>query len=297
MSAIPEHPMDDFPVRNLTFDVNNVEYQDPLWSRTLPEFSMFVNALGVHVPYFERYLVKSLSKAKPYIQDDKLRKDVSAIIGQEAHHARNFVDVNRWLSERYPEVKRLDNEAKQYFTKHAKEDDLKKMLGFTAGYETFTFLGGMIILDNYEKWFADSDPTMRAIWMWHQVEEVEHGSVAFDVYQALYGVDEWYRKYMVSLALMHIASETIRTYLHMSRVEGWWRNPLKGLKKLTFCMTMLGRFVRSALPVFKKGYHPRNHPFVTSEQNEIQVAWRRFHSGGGDVLEIDKNKMAEIMAK
>lgn len=295
MNTVSEHPMDDFPVRNLTFDVNNVEFQDPLWSRTLPEFSMFVNALGVHVPYFERYLVKSLSKAKPYIHDEILKKDVSAIIGQEAHHARNFIDVNRWLSNRYPEVKRFDQEARSYFSRHAKNDDLRKMLGFTAGYETFTFLGGMIILDNYSKWFSDSDPTMRAIWMWHQVEEVEHGSVAFDVYKTLYGVDEWYRKYMVTAALMHIAGETIRTYLHMSKVEGWWRNPFRGVKRLAFCLTMLARFVRSALPVFKKGYHPRQHPYVTTDQNKIQIAWRRYYSKGGDVLEIDRQRMSEIM--
>lgn len=296
MSSVSEHPMDDFPVRNFTFDVENVEFQDPLWSRTLPEFSMFVNALGVHVPYFERYLLKSLSKAKPYIHDETLKRDVSAIIGQEAHHARNFINVNRWLSRRYPEIARLDEEAKSYFSRHAKQDDLKKMLGFTAGYETFTFLAGMIILDNYKKWFSDSDATMRAIWVWHQVEEVEHGAVAFDVYKTLFGTDEWYRKYMVLLALFHIASETIKAYVHMSRIEGWWRNPLRGVKKLSFCITMLGRFVRSALPVFRKGYHPRNHPLATTEQNEIQIAWRRYESGGGDVLEIDKVKMAEMMS-
>ncbi len=292
---IQEHPMDNFPVRPLEFDVNHVEFGDPLWSRTSPKFSMFVNALGVHVPYFERYLIFSLSQAKKHVTDAKLLKDISAIIGQEGHHAKNFIEVNKWLAERYPKVALFDEDSRKYFANHAKSDDLKKLVGFTAGYETFTFLAGMIILDNYDKWFSDSDPVMKAIWVWHQVEEVEHGAVAFEVYKHLFGNDEWYRKWMVFHALLHIAYETLRNYFHMSVREGWFRNPLKGVSRMGFCCKMLARFVKSALPVFSKKYHPRLHPMVNADQNAIQIAWRKFYDDGGEVLDIDRHKMTEIM--
>tara|TARA_R110001592_G_scaffold362351_1_gene675911 strand:- start:10376 stop:11251 length:876 start_codon:yes stop_codon:yes gene_type:complete len=287
--------MDDFPVRPLKFDLSKVEFNDPLWSRTKPEFSMFINALGVHVPYFERYLVKSLSSAKKLIKDESLLRDVSAIIGQEGHHAKNFISVNRWLSDRYPEIERLDKQARDYFSDHAKKDDMRRLLAFTAGYETFTFLGGMIVLDNHEKWFKEGDGVMKALWLWHQVEEVEHGAVAFEVYKHLYGDHEWYRKWMVLFALMHIASETIQCYWAMAKVEGWLRNPFLAAKKMGFCIFTLGRFLKSALPVFKKDYHPRTHPMVTTTQNPIQIAWRRFEKSGGDVLEINHKRMAEMM--
>jgi predicted metal-dependent hydrolase len=287
--------MDDFPVRALQFDFNKVEFNDPLWSRTKPEFSMFINALGVHVPYFERYLVKALSSAKKLIKDEALLRDVSAIIGQEGHHAKNFIAVNRWLSKRYPEIERLDKQAKNYFSEHAKKDGMKRLLAFTAGYETFTFLGGMIVLDKHEEWFKDADGVMKALWLWHQVEEVEHGAVAFEVYKHLYGEYEWYRKWMVLFALMHIANETIQCYWAMAKVEGWLRNPISAFRKMGFCMFTLGRFLKSALPVFKKDYHPRYHPMVTTTQNPIQIAWRRFEKNGGEVLEIDHKRMAEMM--
>src|SRR5208283_4449300 len=145
----------------------------------------------------------------------------------------------------------------EYFAEHAKSDPLKRLIGFTAGYETFTFLAGMIILDNYERWFADSDPVMKALWVWHQVEEVEHGGVAFDVYKHLYGDDEIYRKWMVVLALTHLAGETVKAYWHMAEVEGWLSNPLKAARYMGFCGAMLLRFAKSAFPVFRKNYHPR----------------------------------------
>ncbi|CAA0092526.1 Uncharacterised protein [Zhongshania aliphaticivorans] len=289
------HPMDDFPVRPLTFDYDKVEFNDPLWSRTKPEFSMFINALGVHVPYFERYLVKAMSSAKKKITDEKLLRDVSAIIGQEGHHAKNFIALNKWLAKRYPAIGVLDKKAMKYFSEHAKKDDMKRLLGFTAGYETFTFLGGMIILDKHDQWFKEGDGVMKALWLWHQVEEVEHGAVAFEVYKHLYGEHEWYRKWMVLYALSHIASETIQCFWAMAKHEGWLRNPFSAVKKMGFCFFTLARFLQSALPVFGKYYHPRSHPMVTSTQNPIQIAWRRFEKEGGDVLEIDHEKMAVIM--
>ncbi len=295
MQKPSQHPMDNFPVRPLKFDISQIEFGDPLWSRTCPEFAMFVNALGIHVPYFERYLVKALSKAKGQIQDERLRRDVGAIIGQEAHHARNFIDLNQWFARRYPEVARYDAQARDWFAARAKSDSLKRLVGFTAGYETFTFLAGMLVLDNYRRWFEDSDAVMKALWVWHQVEEVEHGAVAFEVYQHLYGEHELYRKWMVLVTLLHIARETIKAYVHMARVEGYLRNPLRGVRSIGFCIVMLGRFVRSALPVFRKGYHPRRHPLVNGGQNPIQVAWRHYQHAGGDVLKIDHGKMAQIM--
>ncbi len=295
MKTLSDHPMDEFPVRPLKFDFNNIEFQDPLWSRTRPEFSMFLNSLGLHVPYFERYLVKTMSVAKRYIKDERLRRDVSAIIGQEAHHAKNFIDLNSWFVKRYPKVEQLDREAREYFTEHAKTDKLKKLVGFTAGYETFTFIAGMLVLDNHDIWFKDSDPVMKGLWIWHQVEEVEHGAVAFDVYKALYGEHEWYRKWMVLAALLHIAKETLKCYWHMSKREGWLRNPFVATRKLGFCAVLLCRFLKTSFPVFSRHYHPRNHPLVTNRQNPIQQAWRRYDYEGGDVLAIDHRKMAEIM--
>ncbi len=295
MKTLSSHPMDEFPVRALAFGFDKVEFRDPLWSRTRPEFSMFVNALGIHVPYFERYLVHTMSKAKAQVSSESLKRDMSAIIGQEAHHAKNFIHLNEWLGRRYPKVKRFDADAREYFSRRAKTDSLKQLVGFTAGYETFTFLAGMIVLDNYDRWFKDSDPVMKALWIWHQVEEVEHGSVAFEVFQDLFGEHELYRKWMIVVTLTHIAKETLKAYTHMSWVEGWFRNPLKGALKVGYCCVMLGRFVRAALPVFRKGYHPRQHPLVTSRQNPIQIAWRRYEYSGGDVLAIDHQKMAEIM--
>lgn len=116
------------------------------------------------------------------------------------------------------------------------------------------------------------------------------------MYQHLYGDDELYRKWMIVKALSHIAWETTKTYTHMAHVEGWLSNPFKALSTMGFCAKMLLKLLNNALPVFQKNYHPRTHPKVTCDQNSIQIAWRRFAHNGGDVLEIDHQKMALIMS-
>lgn len=295
MASELSHPMDNFPVRPLKFEVDEIQKSEMLWSKTCPEFSMFINALGMHVPYFERYLIKALGKARKEIKDPALNADIGRINGQEAHHAKNFISFNAEMAKRYPKMAQYEEEVKDYFAKHAKEDSLKELVGFTAGYETFTFLAGAIILQNYDKWMADSDPTLKAMWVWHQVEEIEHGAVAFNVYRALYGKHEWFRKWKVVTALSHIAYETLKAYTHMAKVEGWLRNPLKGAIKIGFCCQMLMRLLINALPVFRKSYHPYHHPIANQSQNKIQIAWRKYEAAGGNVLAIDREKMAEIL--
>jgi predicted metal-dependent hydrolase len=285
--------MDGFPVRPLNFEA--VSGDRLVWSRTCPEFSVFLNALALHVPYFERYLIVAMRAAREQVAEPGLLRDITAIIGQEAHHSKNFIQVNAALVQRYPGLAAVDAQAKAQFAERAQTDSLKRLVGFTAGYETFTFLAGMIILQNYGKWFADSDPVLKALWVWHQVEEVEHGAVAFEVYHSLYGEHEMYRKWMVVVAACHIAAETFKAYVPMIRREGWTRNPLKGLSRMAFCASMLLRLAAAALPVLRRGYHPRQHPLATSNQNPIQIAWRRYEAEGGDVLAIDHHKMSEIV--
>lgn len=278
------NPMDNIEVRPLRFDYSKIEAQDPVWSRTSPLFSIYINALAVHIPYFERYLISAFRKVRKDIQDPQLQKDVSAIIGQEAHHAKNFVDYNQFLINRYPEIEALDKSAKSYFEESLEKDSIKSQIAYIAGYETFTFLAGMIILDGYDKWMKDADPVIRSMWVWHQVEEVEHGAVAFEVYKYFYAEEERYRKKNVLKALLHIVGETWKSYKPMCKKEGYFSSPIKAAKALGFFAKISYQLARNALPVFSATYHPRQ--ISEDESNPIAVAWREKYSRGEDILEM-----------
>ena len=290
------HPMDQIPVRPLRFDYEAVERNDPLWSRSSPDFAMFMNALGIHVPHFERFLVSVMREYRGECSDPHLLEDVQSIIGQEAHHAFNFLRWNQHLALSYPKVPALDAHARQYFANALKNRSRKFHIGFTAGYETFTFLGGMIILNRYEELMADADPTIRALWVWHQVEEVEHGAVAFDFYRAFYPDSEWYRRAMVAFAFCHISFETFKAYAHMVRCKGYLRSPLRALRAWKFFTGFAWDLARAALPVLSRHYHPRNHPICNAEQNRIAIAWRDRYAGSRSALQLSDRDMAELLS-
>ena len=137
----------------------------------------------------------------------------------------------------------------------------------------------------------NADPVLRALWVWHQVEEVEHGAVAFDFYRTFYAKHEWYRKWMVVLAFSHILTETFKAYAPMVRGEGLYQKPRKALKAWRFFCGFGFDLAKSALPVLKRNYHPRRHPICNDEQNPIAMAWREHYRRGGNVLELNDQIM------
>lgn len=287
------HPMDEIPVRNLRFDVMDLGDDELVWSRSCPEFAMFINALGVHVPYFERFLIAVMRAHRDEIEDQELRGEIQAIIGQEAHHAFNFSKLNQRLAQKYPGIGKLDAGAKTHFERLLKYKSKKFQIGHTAGYETFTFLAGAIILDRYEELMADAHPDLRALWVWHQVEEVEHGAVAFDFYKVFYGDDEWYRRYMVLHAFLHIAKETGLAFREIVKGEQLgWRGKLKAWRY--FCSFAWDLFYAS-LPVYRRSYHPRHHPICNENQNPVAVAWRQYHAAGKNTVSLKNEDMANLM--
>jgi predicted metal-dependent hydrolase len=288
--------MDEIPVRQLRFKFDDVEGHDPVWSRSSPDFAIFINALGLHVPHFERFLVKVMRAYRDELRDEALLKDVQAIIGQESHHAFNFLSWTKELNKRYPKTARLDESARHYFDNALKKRSKKFKIAFTAGYETFTFLGGMIILNRYQELMADADPTIRALWVWHQVEEVEHGAVAFDFYKAFYPDAEWYRRGLVLFAFMHISWETFKAFAHMIRVEGFYRSPLRALKAWKFFISFAWGLLTTALPVLSSKYHPREHPICTKRQSPIAIAWREYYDSGQDALKLEDDIMRDMTA-
>jgi predicted metal-dependent hydrolase len=280
----------------MRFEHEDIAGRNPVWSRSAPLFAIFINALAVHSPYFERFLCTVSRRAKASIPDERLSRELAALIGQEAHHAFNFLGMNKFLAQRYPGVEKFDREAREYFEAALRQRSFKYQMGFVAGYETFTYLAGMIVLDRYEEFMGEADPVMRAMWVWHQVEEVEHGSVAFDAYRAVFGRDEWFRKWMLLRAFGYISWQALQGYLHMCRVEGY-ATSLRGiLHAAGFFLWLSGKLVVSAAPALSGDYHPRKHPRCEREPSPIAVAWRVHYAQGGDVSRLDEVTMRALMA-
>lgn len=188
----------DIVPRKVAFDWS----QTPLhWIPGQPFESHMWNAFHLMLPIGEFAFCRVFNQALPHITDDKLRADVQAFIRQEAMHARaHDAAAEKYLGahgiavrdyiERANKVLEWAGHNRLFALKIPKplqKQWLVFQVGVIAAAEHFTCVVGKYMLEN-EDWEAQgADAMMTDLLRWHGAEEVEHRSVAFDLYRHLGG--------------------------------------------------------------------------------------------------------------
>jgi predicted metal-dependent hydrolase len=170
------------------------------WIPGEPVATHFINTLHLLLPAGERWFVRVYKQTLPLIGEDdaRLRAEVKGFMGQEAVHAYSHQGVlDRQMLERGLDPRPLTRRIEWLFTAIlgdrpplpliSRRRWLNLRIGIIAGIEHYTAVLGQWILDAEELDAAGADPTMMDLLRWHGAEEVEHRSVAFDVYEHVSG--------------------------------------------------------------------------------------------------------------
>ncbi|MFJ6049469.1 metal-dependent hydrolase [Streptomyces sp. NPDC092307] len=184
----------DLRPRNVSFGWEDTPLH---WLPGDPFAGHMINVLHLLLPAGERWFVHVYKQVLPYIEDERLRTDVVGFIGQEAMHATAHDDV-------LPHLKRLGLDPTPYtaqvdwlFEKllgdrtlppgRARHWWLMERVAMIAAIEHYTaFLGDWVLnADALDR--RGADPTMLDLLRWHGAEEVEHRSVAFDLFMHVDG--------------------------------------------------------------------------------------------------------------
>ncbi|WP_404960447.1 metal-dependent hydrolase [Streptomyces sp. 147326] len=184
----------DLRPRNVSFGWEDTPLH---WLPGEPFAGHMINVLHLLLPAGERWFVHVYKQVLPHIKDERLRADVVGFIGQEAMHAAAHDDV-------LPHLKRLGLDPTPYtaqvdwlFEKllgdrtlppgRARHWWLMERVAMIAAIEHYTaFLGDWVLnADALDR--RGADPTMLDLLRWHGAEEVEHRSVAFDLFMHVDG--------------------------------------------------------------------------------------------------------------
>ncbi len=201
--------------RKVQFDFNDT----PLyWLKDDPFSSHILNGFHLLLPAGERFFCRVFAQALPLITDDELREDVEGFIRQEAIHSRQHTNAQVYLDRngyKYDDViSRVDWLSEQVLgdapfgirylkNRYTKDFWLTARVGLVAAIEHFTGVGGQWAMDN-ESWEKNGDATIVDLYKWHLAEEVEHRTVAFDLFEHLCTTKLGF--YVSRQALMAIAS-------------------------------------------------------------------------------------------
>lgn len=220
----------------------------------------FFNSLSMTFPIGEKFFIDSVRACMKDVTDEKLVRDVEGFIAQEAMHSME----HRRYNQRLCELRGYDHDyiiasQKRRLEWAEKNLSAKMLLAATMGYEHLTalFAHGSLTDDN---WFGGADPAMAELWRWHAREELEHKSVAYDVYRAVGGDHKKQGKVLRGVTITLIM-EVLRGMRHMlkdyqgSKVKLWWH----GMGWLFGKQGILRPLWPEYRAYLKPGFHPWNH--------------------------------------
>jgi hypothetical protein len=171
------------------------------WVPGDPQTTHTINVLHLLLPAGERWFVDVYRHIVPEITDEGLREDVRGFMGQEAVHSRAHATVLEHLAaqgiDSTPYTRRVEwmferllGDAPLGFRglpKRLRRLWLMRRLAIIAAVEHFTAVLGWWVINSPALDRAHADPTMLDLLRWHGAEEVEHRSVAFDLYRHVGG--------------------------------------------------------------------------------------------------------------
>ena len=189
------------------------------WIPNQPLTSYLINEINMILPAGEFWFCRLYNKVLPQITDEKLKEDVRAFIRQEAMHAQAHNSANKeYLTIRNIDVDRNLKLMDLLFTKVLADKPLTFIpvpgplehqwdlfrLGIIATVEHMTCVLGKYVLYN-KKWEElGADANMLDLVKWHGAEEIEHRTVAFDLYRHLGGgyISRYYQSLIVIAAVI-----------------------------------------------------------------------------------------------
>jgi len=249
------HPI---PVRSMQFDVPAAVDFQPLYIAGSAALSYSHSAFGLYVALLEPFAVKALRRVLPKLRDDALREQLDRFCRQEAQHYQRHIDFNKVvLAQGYPGLEARIEALRGEMDAFLKGADDRKAVAYVEGFESYTTQFALRMIESGLYDHKRTHPAFGALFKWHMLEEIEHRTVAFDVYQHLYG-DYLYRVRMCWYTQGHMLRFMRECADLMSAVDVpryGERCRIGRRPKLQMAIFPLGMRLRSMLP----GYSPRKH--------------------------------------
>lgn len=179
------------PVRIMDFEIDPQLVRDAL-PEVFPAYG-----ISMTLPYLEPYLVRTMRAALKHCTDPVVAQEVRQFIGQEAQHYRQHAvlnDIIRSISPELEGLREIEDQLEADYQRFTQTRSLKFNLAYAEGFEAATFAGGRANFRNkvFDRLETIQNTDLLRLFIWHALEEVEHSTVTFNIYDHLYG-DYLYR--------------------------------------------------------------------------------------------------------
>ena len=217
--------------RNPSFELK--KHLSSNWANDDAFLTAIFNALSLSFPKGEKFFMNSVRAFKDEVSKE-MSEEIRMFCIQEATHTREHIKYNQLLCElKGYDLEKLESIfVKSLEKSHTDKVDNKMRLAITTAMEHITATMGTNILKGK---ILKSDNPVVDIWKWHSLEEVEHKSVAYEVYKSINGSNKVLRIVM-KLALIDMGRNTIRIAIRMLKHDKqfWKLSTFKSMFKFFF---------------------------------------------------------------
>ncbi len=268
----------DIPVRRMDF-----EFDDDIpkyWFGGDPVRTMILTALSCTFPEGERMFMRSVRHFEPELTDPKLKKEVKAFIGQEAHHGKEHEEFNNMMGRKGLPIAEIEEFTRTNIAREEKLISPQRMLAKTCALEHFTAMFAETLLEHPEL-IEDVDERLKPLWLWHAIEESEHKAVAYDVYEQQVG-SYWIRTSEMAVTTVLFG---LFTALHTRKLlkadpdkEKQKESRGKTLQELWKNRSILRDLGKHYLSYYKPGFHPSQKDSRLLRRRGIKMLQERIGS-------------------
>jgi len=170
--------------RRVKFDFS--DFDGPFYYAGNSCISAMWVGLSATFPAGEGEFIKSVKLFENQISDSKLKTEVQNFTAQEAHHSLQHRQINKMFDELGYSTTKLHEFFKEELAVREQKWSAEKRLAQTVCAEHVTAVMAHHALTHPEH-MANFPESFRNLFLWHAIEEIEHKSVAFDVYMECVG--------------------------------------------------------------------------------------------------------------
>ena len=242
------------------------------WFDNHPFKTAWFNAMSITFPLGEKFFIDSVRHYADRIDDPKLQQEIRQFCGQEGFHRREHDRYNRELCRRRGyDLIWLERRLERNIERAKKLLSPLELLASTAALEHITAIMAESALSPENPMINAVDPAMQQLWDWHAAEEMEHKSVAFDVFRAVGGTEK-IRRSAMRQSTFFLFVDIIGGLVHMLRRDGKLWNLRLWIEGWQFLFAR-GGILRRIWPAYKEYYREDFHPWQR-DTRELLEHWR-----------------------
>jgi predicted metal-dependent hydrolase len=252
------------------------------WFGGDPFKTRFFDALSTFFPEGEKYFIESVRAYRAEISDPALAQEVADFTYQEAQHSLAHRQFNERLKTQGIAVDRYEHVMREWMGFETRHLPRLWNIANTAAAEHLTAVMAQLFMQ--ADVYHEADPRMRALYLWHAMEETEHKAVAFDVMQKVARAGYAMRVLPLLYETAAFPLSTLITVDDMLRADGFSRRErlrlwAGGLRWL------FGKdgLMRAALPELFAYFRRDFHPWQEDAQPAYR-AWRAAYEASGSAL-------------